>query len=375
MRSLRRLAGLSLAATPPGILFLAQTWLVASGQTEAVLSLAKYGGLLGLVFFAFDGSSGLLPAMMRVRHGEAAVRRAYLVYRMGVLTLLLGAVPVFWHLAPEETASLFPFLAMALLLRFPFLDADLDRRGLQHWSMLLQNGWMGPLCLGVVFSGGADATMAGHAALWGAVALAATHLVIGRTRQSSAKSDFRPALLEILGFLGAQGVGQVYGRVVLFVLGTAFAGPVASLLVYAKQAFNAAGLVVVYLRRIELAEGRASMRLSLWGQAGIAVVASVLVALAALRLGQSPGLVLALIGWQSLEKLSTNAAYAMQLRNRYDLALVALLGVAVLGLCCLWMAIAQASALVFVTVETLGYGVVLIVWWWSRRNRLVGAQP
>lgn len=362
MTASRHMAGLALAAVPPGAIFLGQTWLVATGQTDAVLSLAKYGGLLGLVFFAFDGSSGLIPAMLRLRHSDGAVRTAYLVYRAGVAVLLGATLPLLWHFAPEDTATLLPFLAIALLLRFSLLDADLDQRGFQHWAMLLQNGWMLPLCLGAVLGGDITAEMAGHAALWSTAILAAAHVLLARADRFSAKANFGPALMEIITIMGAQGIGQLYGRAVLFVLGASFSGPLPALIIYAKQAFNAAGLLVTYLRRIELARHRTSMGLSLTGQAAIVLVAGILVALAAPGLGVSHGLVLVVIAWQSLEKLSSTGIYAFQLQGRHRLALAGLVNVCVLGVAGLALALAQASPLVFVAFETLGYGAVLLLW-------------
>lgn len=361
MTAARHMAGLALAAVPPGAIFLAQTWLVATGQTDAVLSLAKYGGFLGLVFFAFDGSSGLIPAMLRLRHSDAAVRTAYL-YRAGVAALLGATLPLLWHFAPEDTAALLPFLAIALLLRFSVLDTDLDRRGFQHWAMLLQNGWMLPLCLSAALSGDITTEMAGHAALWSTAILAAAHVLLARTDRFRAKADFGPALMEIITIMGAQGIGQLHGRAVLFVLGASFSGPLPALIIYAKQAFNAAGLLVTYLRRVELARHRTSMGLSLTGQAAVALVAGILVALAAPGLGVPHGLVLVLIAWQSLEKLSSTGIYAFQLQGRHRLALAGLVNVCVLGVAGLALALAQTSPLVFVAFETLGYGAVLLLW-------------
>ncbi|WP_449394617.1 hypothetical protein [Devosia riboflavina] len=364
MKAMHHIVGLAAAGAPPGALFVVQTWLVTTGQTAVVLSLAKYGGLLGLIFFAFDGSSGMIPAMLRLRHSEDAIRPAYRVYRVGVAALFLFALPLLWSLARDDTATLLPFLALALLLRFPFLDADLDRRGFQHWAMLLQNGWMLPLCLAAVIRGEITAELAGHAALWSAVALAAVHVAFVRRSHPPEKAKLGPPLVEILTIMGAQGIGQLYGRAVLFVLGASFTGPLPALIIYAKQAFNAAGLLVTYLRRIELMRPRVSMGLSFTGQAVIALVAGVLVALAAPNLGVAHGLVLALIAWQSLEKLSATAIYAFQLQSRHRLALLGLASVCALGLLGLALALTQTSPLLFVAFETLGYGAVLSLWFW-----------
>ena len=374
MTAARHMVGFALAALPPCALFLAQTWLVATGQTDAVLSLAKYSGLLGLVFFAFDGSSGLIPAMLRSRHSDAAIRSAYLVYRAGVAALLVAALPILWHLAPADTAVLLPFLALALLLRFSLLDADLDRRGLQHWAMLLQNVWMVPLCLGAILQGAITAKAAGHAALGGTGLLAVAHVLLARPDRSLARAQLAPALKEITTIMGAQGIGQLYGRAVLFVLGAGFSGPLPALIIYAKQAFNAAGLLVTYLRRIELAQRRTSMGISLTGQAVVALAAGVLVALAAPQLGVSHGLTLTILVWQSLEKLSATAIYAFQLDSRHRLAVTGLVNVCVLGLAGLVLSQVQSSPLPFVALETLAYGAVLFVWYQISRSRASGAD-
>ncbi|MBO9589018.1 hypothetical protein [Devosia sp.] len=369
MRVAGHIAGLALAATPPGALFLAQSWLVATGQTDAVLSLAKYAGLLGLIFFAFDGSSGLIPAMLRLRHSDAVMRSAYLVYRAGIAALGLAMIPIALHFAPADTATLLPFLTTALLLRFPLLDAELDRRGFQHWAMLLQNGWMLPLCFGAVLNPEISAETAGHAAFWSTVVLATAHVFLAGPYQRSTKANFGAALIEIVTVMGAQGIGQLYGRAVLFVLGASFSGPLPALIIYAKQAFNAAGLLVTYLRRVELARRRPSMGLSLTGQAAIALVSSILVALAAPMLGLPHGFVLVLIAWQSLEKLSATAVYDFQLQNRHRLALAGLCNTCVLGLAGLALALGKTAPILFVTLETLGYCVVLLLWFATNRSR------
>ena len=369
MKVAGHIAGLALAAIPPGALFLAQSWLVATGQTDAVLSLAKYAGLLGLIFFAFDGSSGLIPAMLRLRHSDDALRSAYRVYRAGIAALLVATVPIALHFAPANTATLLPFLAIALLLRFPLLDADLDCRGFQHWAMLLQNGWMLPLCIGAVLNSGVSAEMAGHAALWSTVVLAVAHAILVRPAQKSTQANFGPALFEIVTIMGAQGIGQLYGRAVLFVLGASFSGPLPALIIYAKQTFNAAGLLVTYLRRVELARHRPSVGLSLTGQAVVTLVSGILIALAAPMLGVPHALVLVLIAWQSLEKLSSTAVYDFQLQNRHRLALAGLAITCVLGLAGLALALAQTSPILFVALETLGYCVVLSLWLTTNRSR------
>ena len=379
MKIIRHISRLGIAAAAPTSMFLAQSWLIATGRPEAVLGLAQYGGLLGLIFFAFDGNSGLVPALMRLRHCEGTIRSAYLVYRAGILVLLAAALPLFWHLAPETTGTLLPFCALALLLRLPFLDADLDQRGLHHWSMLVQNLWMLPLAGGAVIFGKVDAMLAGHVALWSTLVFALIHL---RARVTSGPSrvqtPLKPALLEVLNVMGAQGLGQLYGRATLFGIGAAFSGPIPSLLIYAKQVFNAAGLLVLYLKRVELGRGLADMRLSLSGQAAIAVLGSVIVALAAAKLGVAPELAMALIAWQVLEKLSATAIYFFQRDVRHDWAWGALTVVVALGLVGLAIAVTSTNALIFVAFETLGYCTVLILLLLTYRRHLplrVGAEP
>jgi hypothetical protein len=299
---------------------------------------------------------------MRPRHSEEAIGLAYLVYRGGIILLLLAALPLAWHFARADTEGLLPFLAASLLLRLPLLDTSLDQRGWQHWSMLLQNGWMLPLAAIAALSGGIDAMAASHAALWGTLMLFAAHLALARPpSRLPRRTKFRPALAELVSYMGAQGVGQLYGRTVLFALGANFAGPVAALAVYAKQTFNAAGLLTAYLRRVELAHRHPNMQLSLSGQAATALVASLLVAFAATSLGVVPGLALALLAWQVLEKLSANAVYAFQLGNRHGLALSSLLAIATLGLIGLALSMAWGEVLIFVATETLLYCSVLLL--------------
>lgn len=375
MKSAGHLAGLLLAATPPGALFLAQSWLLAGGRSEAMLPLAKYGGLLSLLFFVFDGNSGLVPAMLQRRHEEAAVRSAYFVYRMGILAILALSLPGLWLLAPQDLAALLPFLAPALLLRLPFLDVGLDRQGMQHWSMLLQNGWMLPLSLAAVLTGTVGPETAGHAALLSALFLAATHLrFVAGTHDQTDHAKTRAALSEILPLAFAQGLSQLYGRTVLFALGAGFSGPLASLAIYAKQAFNATGVLVTYLRRLELTRGARSMRLSLSGQAVIGLIAGLLVTFAAIRLDLLAGGVLVLLAWQIFEKLSSNALYALQLGGLHASALSGLLAILGLGFPGLVTAVSTANVLVFVIAETVGYGSVLLLWLWHAQGRRPGLE-
>ena len=373
MRPFRFLTGLALATAPAGLMFLAQTWLLLTGRGDAVLDLARYGGLIGLIFLAFDGSSGLAPALMRLRHPVSAIRFAYLVYRGGVLGALLAILPLAWLIAPVETVVLLPFLAAALLLRLPLLDADLDRHGWQHWSMVLQNGWMLPLAVTASLTGEVGAAAAGHAALWSTLVLFATHRFLVRGRRPIG-GDFQPPLIEIVHLACAQGIGQAYGRAVMFILGAGFTGPPPALIVYAKQAFNAAGPLVTYLRRIELTQNRTGMRLSLCGQAMICLAAGALVALATDGLGLPTILALTLIAWQLFEKLSANAVYAHQIAVRHRLALGSLILVASLGL--FGLLAADGQPLVFIAAETIGYAIVLALWLPARRQPLnSGMQP
>lgn len=311
--------------------------------------------------------------MLRRRHQDAAIRSSYLAYRTCILAGLVLATPLLWLLAPDDLVALLPFLAPALLLRFAFLDAGLDRQGMQHWSMLVQNGWMLPLSLAAILTGRIEAEMAGHAALWSSLILAGTHLrFVPEARRWPQRTEIRPALAEILHLTFAQGLGQLYGRAVLFGLGAGFTGPLASLAIYAKQAFNAAGLLVTYLRRVELARRESNMRMSLFGQAAIALLASLLVAFAAARLNVPIGTVLALVAWQGLEKLAGNAVYAFQLGGWHAPALAGLLAVTGLGLFGLATAMTQANVLVFIAAEALGYCAILVLW--LMRGRLHGLE-
>ncbi|KKB75921.1 hypothetical protein VW35_19435 [Devosia soli] len=377
MRRGGHLYGAMLAALPAAALFLAQTWLVAAGKADAILPLARYGGLLALFFFAFDGNSGLAPGLIRLRHSEAAIRTAFLAYRLSVLGLLASLLPVAWLWDPAGTAAMLPFCAAALLLRLPFLDGDLDQRRLQSASMLLQNLWMLPLAASAVLWGTIDAVIAGQCALWSSLIYAAVHLRFRRRSRLTSLSAARDSLREICSLMAANGIGQIYGRMVLFVLGSSFAGPTAALIVYGKQLFNASGIVVAYLRRAELQRGTdRSMRLSLWGQGIIALGGSMLLALMAFRLGLSPLPLLAIIAWQIGEKLSSTAVYSFQVVDRHDLGLAGLGAVVVLGSAGLILATGTDQPLIFVGSETCAFALVLSLWMLAHRRRSVlGAAP
>jgi len=367
VKAARHIFGLGLAAAPALCLFLAQSVLVARGDTEAVLALAQYGGLLGLIFFAFDGQSGLAPAILRLRHPELPIRAAYRLYRLALLSVfVLAALPIVL-LAPDLQV-LMPALLVSLLLRFHPLDRDLDRRDWQHWSMLAQNGWMITLAAATLPLGGLDPMPAGAAAVLGTVPYTLLHW--GRQGARIRTLDWqqtRPALTDLLALVCAQGFGQAYGRTVLFLMGTLFSGPVAALAIYAKQVFNAAGVMLLYLRRLELRAQRPAMQLSVIGQAGITLVGSIAVALAAARLGVPATVIFALISWQVIEKLSATSVYALQLSSRHDLAFTGLLAVTIAGAMGMALAAATSGAvLAFVALETLGYAAVLVLWAMSR---------
>ncbi|MDV3253208.1 hypothetical protein DevBK_17860 [Devosia sp. BK] len=374
MRGARHVFGLGIAAAPALSLFAAQTLLISQGKTEAVLGLAQFSGILGLLFFVFDGQSGLAPAMMRLRHDDATIRAAYRFYRLALLLAFLMALPVGFILLPD-LQFLFVAILICLLLRLRPLDHDLDRRNWQHWGMLAQNGWMITLAAVVLVRGEIDPTVAGLSALFGTALYALVH---GRTKgapleKSRRFADIRPALMDLLALMAAQGLGQIYGRAVLFALGALFSGPVAALAIYAKQVFNAAGILLLYLRRLELKTARPNMRLSLFGQAGIAVIGSVATVLAASRLDVAAPLILALLGWQVIEKLSATGVYALQLLGRHDVAFRSFGTVMVFGALGLALAAASNAVIGFVAFETLGYGAALLFWAASRQStRLPG---
>lgn len=367
MTALRHLLLLILSALPQLCLFAAQALLLARGEIETILVLARYCGLVGLIFLAFDGQSGLIPTMLRLRHQQTDIRSAYRLYRLGMLAPLATLALVSWFLAPEETASLAPFLIVSLFLRLPLFDGDLDEQNLPHLAMFLQNGWMIALALVAISRGPVDATTAGHAALWSSLAYALCHHVFARPRpRQGAPTSVRPALGELLRLMAAQGLGQFYGRFTLFALGAWFTGTVPALAIFSKQAFNATGLLVSLLRRIELRRPIATMRLSLAGQSVTAVLGAVVLALATIRLDAGTQLFFVLLGWQLLEKLSATAIYADQTHNRHKAAFAALTLVMACGAAGLGCAVVSNTPLPFIWLEALGYAAALTLW--LRRN-------
>jgi hypothetical protein len=348
MIALRPLALLVLAALPQLYLFSAQAFLLAEGQLETILALARYCGLLGLLFLALDGQSGLFPAMLRLRHQPADIARAYRLYRLGMLASLATLALVFWFFAPAETASLIPFLIPAILLRLPVIDGDLDDRNLPHLAMFLQNVWMIPLALSAIGTGPPDATAAGHAALWSSLAYALCHRILARPSRRQGAPALRPALAELLRLMALHGLAQLYGRFTLFALGAWFSGTLPALAIFAKQAFNASGLLVSLLRRIELRRPIATMRLSLAGQSAAALFGAAMLGLATIRIEAGMELFFVLLGWQLLEKLSATAVYADQTHNRHKPAFSALTLVVACGAAGLWLAARSNTPLPFV---------------------------
>lgn len=359
----RHLWGLGVAAIPALSMFVAQTLLLARNDTVTVLALAQFGGLIGLIFFAFDGQSGLAPAMLRLRHAEADIRGAYRLYRLACLLAVVAALPaLFLFLAPEWW-SLLISLPFCLALRFGPIDYDLDRRGWQHWGMLAQNGWMAALAVAALSFGRLDAQLAAIAAVAGTVPYALLHRSrpVARLTEPRHGDGQRRALADLVALILAQGMGQFYGRAVLFGVGSLFAGPVAALTIYAKQVFNAAGLLLLYLRRLELRAERAGMTLSLLGQAGIAAFGSIAVAMAAAQLAVPAMVAALLLLWQGLEKLFATTGYALQLAGRHDLAFAGLGALMLAGTTGMALAFGADNVLLFVALESMGLAAAMLL--------------
>lgn len=360
MTALRHGLGLAMAGAPALSLFGAQTLLLSQGRSEVVLAMAQYGGLLGLIYFAFDGLSGLGPAILRLRHDDETIRAAYKAYRLALLCGLLTTLPFVLVWQPDW----WPFLvaiATSLVLRLHALDHDLDRHDRQHWAMLAQNGWMIILALSAVLFGRLDGLLAGLAVFLGTIPYALLHRGQPGLRSVAPTQSIIGAMKDLLALMLTQGLGQIYGRATLFALGT-LTGPTATLAIYAKQVFNAGGLLLQYLRRVELRTGHADMRLSLSGQAVLVIVGGAVVGVAAARLDLGLGILATLIIWQVAEKISVTGVYAMQLSNRHASAMSALVIVIMCGIAGMSLSYMIGSPLPYIASEVVGFGASVLCW-------------
>jgi hypothetical protein len=315
--------GLMAALTPQAALFFVQSTFILRGELVAVLELAKYAGLLSLVFYLFDGNSGLVYSIARNRFSDRVLAQSFFLYRLTVIAVFAVAALAATFYVGEQVLILLPYLTVSILFRLPWLDGPLDQRGKQALALALGSGWMLVLCALGLLDTRVDAHAAGIAAVIGSLIMALVRLLLASPGEILAAFPIRTharrtAVFLIWQYLATFGMGQIYGRAILFAVASTFSGPVPALVLYAKQVFNAGGFAVAYVRRDEASQGHgapfqlADLRRSVLMQAGLALPCGLIVIAAGASANVAIGAIAAIISWQVLERLFSNASYALQ---------------------------------------------------------------
>lgn len=367
---MRQALGFFSSLLPQGAFFLAQSHFLLLGDAASMLALAKYVGLLSLVFFLFDGNSGLVHSIARSRFSASELAGSFLAFRFAMLGILaLVMFPAV--LLDAELPAMAPFLVLALALRLPWLDGPLDQSGRQPLAMALGNAWLVTLAGAALATGGMDGQRAGLAALAGSVILCLVRVILLRADDRAnppwQASHYRPEAFSLIWhYLAVYGCGQIYGRATLFLVGALFTGPLPALLLYAKQVFNAAGLLVNYLRRVEAATrskaaafALADVGTSLKAQSILAIPCAVVVVLASIAAPMPVWMTCALLGWQVLERMFSNANYVLQRLDRHGMALTSYAVLAALGSLGLVLGAGLGSVVPFMLVECIAFLVAL----------------
>src|SRR5690606_11014326 len=126
MRRRSLFLGMAAALAPQAAIFLVQSQFMIRGELEAVLELGKYAGLLSLLFYLFDGNSGLVYSIARERFPERTLAASFVLYRLTIILVFAVLALMASPFVGEEVLILAPYLAVALLLRLPWLDGPLD---------------------------------------------------------------------------------------------------------------------------------------------------------------------------------------------------------------------------------------------------------
>lgn len=369
--------GLVLAASQ-GIIFLLQTILLQRGDHAGVADLAAYTGTISLLFYLLDGNSGIayLQGLRSLHEGE--LRSAFLVYRGTVLAVGTAIAGCIWLASPRDVGLLAGATLLAAFMRSYGLDGDLDRRGLQYLATAFANAWLIVTGgLGLAF-GRVDAEIVAVGVLTGSfislVGRFATR-VEGAPRARMTSSE---PLLHIVSYLGTYGIGQVYGRLSLALLGGWFIGATAAFAIYAKQTMNAVGILNALIRRVELSRDinlkrrltLADFKWSLGLQAAAALAISAMLLIAAHFAGVAPMVALAIIIWQILEKVSSNQAFLLQVMGRPAQAYTMLIMVCLVGLGGLYAGgFWFHDVLVYTSIESVAFIACALCWIWAWQRR------
>ena len=365
------------AAFSQGVLFLLQTYLVFTHRFSEVISLGKYSGLFSLIFFLCDGNSGLVFGVVRRNHGVEAAHAGFLIYRMLSFSAAVVAMFVYAFVSPHDATWVVPTVLLSLALRAPWIDGYLDASGRLALAVVLSNFWTLCVCIAAIALQRVDAMVVGIGAVAGSAVMALARLALrGRGAGGGQSVSFsRPALAasgEIFRFMGLYGYGQIYGRLTVFAMGAFFAGPAAALALHGKQVFNISGLVVSYIRRLEVSStATASASSEKWNvremlfsgvsqlltAAGGAVVVFIAGATSHMLLF---ALLIAL--WQTFEKISGNCVYAFQLMNKHALGYGSLIFVSCMGAIGIFTGRLFHNVNIYLLAETAAFCIILCFW-------------
>lgn len=375
---LRLIKGGMVLAVSQGIIFLMQTLMLQRGDHQGVADLAAYVGTISLCFYLLDGNSGVayLQGLRSIDEGE--LRSGYLVYRCVILAIGAAATITIWVTGAAGLRLVACATLAGAAMRSYGLDGDLDRRGLQHLATGFANAWLIITgAIGLVY-GRVDASIVAAGVASGSfISLVGRWMTRGsslpRTRMQSPR-----AIMHILSFLGTYGIGQVYGRLSLALLGGWFSGEVAAFAIYAKQTMNAVGILNALVRRVELSRDVQLQRdltlldfkwsLGVQALAGMAIAGGLLVA--AYFAGVVFGVALAIVMWQLLEKVSSNQAFLLQMMRRSGQAYAMLIMVCVVGMVGLYAGAFWIGNVLFYTeLETIAFLICACGWVWAYRRR------
>lgn len=273
--AIRRLVNLGLLIGGFGIgqgsIFLAQTYLVATGRTELLALFGAHFSFAMLGIIAVEsGSLTVLSAqiarLLVAQGDEHELWRVYwetTVYRLTVAIVLIAGLLIFRALAPLPAfSSAYLIGVLPALLIWAFNGAGfLD--GLQKSGISGISGSIAYVASAVALVSALDATPAAAGLITGgalsvgyAVTVAVQFVALGclgwRPRfEQPTSGGIRKAFIEESSMLAGLAPGQLYFRAQIAIASVFLGQTATAMLVYAKQIVSAASQISGFARRIE----------------------------------------------------------------------------------------------------------------------------
>ncbi len=360
--------GLVIAAVQ-GVMFLLQTVLFNRGDHESIANLAAYTGVVSLAFYLHDGNSGIAYLQGLHIYSEAQLQAGFRAYRCAFTAIAVLLTVLAIVLGQREHAIFLISVTMSLAFRIYGTDGELDQIGFQPLVTAFANLWM--LLIGIIAlcEQRVDINTISLGALAGSLLSFAGRFIVGKKfikRRKTEKLAGLGPVLHIFSFLGTYGIGQVYGRLSLTLLGAWFVGPVAAFAIYTKQTMNAVGILNALIRRIELSQhtGKLSyvtlkdFRWSLGLQIVSAFAIAAFLWLMARHSGIAAYVIFFVLLWQILEKFNSNQAFILQIMGKTGYAYAMLLTISSIGVSLIFLAKYLHSN---VLIYTLGESTVFLL--------------